>query len=191
MVMMHGWKWLPLTLALLGGTGVSVARAAPTAELVRGGGFEAEGKNGIGQAWASESYGAHKIQFGLAQDRAQSGKASQHIHIEEFKDGGAQIRQLGIALNKGQQYQITLWMRGDLEVPVSVGFRKAGAPYTYCMRDSFKVTPIWKEYTVTGVAAEDDANAGLYIFLAGNGDLWLDNVSAKPMGDAKAVASRK
>ena len=53
-----------------------------------------------------------------------------------------------------------------------------------------KVSPTWQRYTITGVAPEDDANAGLHIFFAGNGELWINNVSAKVMGTAETVAAR-
>jgi hypothetical protein len=178
--------WMRLALALMALLPVTPLRAAP-ADMVRGGGFEEEGARGIGREWASESYGAATIQFGVVEDRAQSGKRCQHIHVEGYKDGGAQIRQLGFPLTAGQKYEITLWIRGNLDAPVTVGFRKAEKPYTYYLRDQVHATSGWQKFTISGVAAESDANAGLYLFFAGNGDLWIDNVSAHAVGEEKAA----
>jgi hypothetical protein len=184
---MRSWISLTLALAVLGGTVARVEAATPAEDMVRSGCFEQEEKPGIGRDWASESYGANTIRFDLAA-AAQSGKFSQHILVEGHEDGGAQLRQLGMKLAKGQRYEISLWMRGTVAAPVTVGFRKATKPYTYYVKDTLKVTSAWQRFTVSGIAGEDDDNAGLYIFFAGNGDLWIDSVSAKPMAAAQEVA---
>ena len=80
-------------------------------------------------------------------------------------------------------------MRGSLAVPVTVGFRKAEKPDTFYVKEAVKVSPTWQRFTITGVAPEDDANAGLHIFFAGNGELWDDTVTAKAMGAPAEVAS--
>jgi Carbohydrate binding domain len=178
---------LALALAIGSSLTASIARAATEpADMVRGGGFEDGDKAGIGRGWASVSYGTGSFRFTLEEEKAQAGKYCQHIHVDEFKSGGAQLRQLGFALVKGQKYTITLWMRGNLDVPVSVGFRKNGPPYTYYLRESVRVGTAWQQYTITGTASEEDANAGLYIYFPGNGDLWLDSISAKHAAEETA-----
>src|SRR5205823_3104163 len=165
-------KRIGLSLALVIGCSLAVphARAASEpADMVRSGGFEDGDKAGIGRDWASESYGSASFRFTLEEEKAQSGKYCQHIHVDEFKSGGAQLRQLGYSLAKGQKYTITLWMRGNVESPVAVGFRKNGKPYSYYLRESVRVSSAWQRYTITGTAAEDDSSAGLYIYFPGNG----------------------
>jgi hypothetical protein len=184
---MRSWIGLMLALAVVGGAGARLAGAAPAADMVRSGSFEEEEKSGIARGWASESYGTNTIHFGLAAEKAQSGKYCQHVRVEEYKDGGAQLRQLGMKLAKGQRYEITLWMRGTTSAPVTVGFRKATKPYTYYVKEMVKVSSDWQRFTISGVAAEDDDNAGLYIYYAGNGELWIDSVSAKAMGEVVAA----
>ena len=95
---MRSWMGLTLALVALGSAGARLAgAAAPAADLIRGGSFEEADKPGIGQEWASESYGSAKIAFDLAAEKAQAGKCCQHIRAEEYQNGGIQIRQRGIA----------------------------------------------------------------------------------------------
>jgi hypothetical protein len=187
---MRRWLALTLALAVLGGAAGRVVAATAPEAMVRGGSFDDEEKAGIGAGWASESYGANTIRFDRSTETTQAGKYCQHVRVEEYKDGGAQLRQLGIKLTKGQRYEITLWMRGTVSAPVSVGFRKAKKPYTYYVKKAMKVSSTWQRFTIAGVAGEDDDNAGLYIFFAGNGDLWIDSVSAKAMGATQTVAAK-
>jgi hypothetical protein len=171
---------LALALAIGSSLAAPIARAATEpADLVRSGGFEDGDKAGIGRGWDSVSYGTASYRFTLEEEKAQAGKYCQHIHVDEFKSGGAQLRQIGFPVTKGQKYTITLWMRGNVDAPISVGFRKNGAPYTYYLREFVRVSAAWQRYTITGTASEDDASAGLYIYFPGNGDLWLDSISAK------------
>jgi hypothetical protein len=186
-------SWIGLSLALAVGSGAAVPLAGTAAEpieMVRSGGFEDGDTAGIGRGWASESYGSATVQFALHTDKAQFGKSCQYVRVTEFKKGGTQIRQLGMKLAKGQSYSITLWMRGSLSVPVTVGFRKHQAPYTYYMKQDVRVTPAWQRFTINGIASEEDANAGLYILFAGEGDLWVDSISAKP-GAAETKTAAK
>lgn len=186
---MRLWIGLALALGLVGSAGARLATAAPAENMVRSGGFEEGEAPGIGRDWVSESYGTNTVQFSLAAEKPQSGKHSQHIRVEGHKDGGAQIRQLGMKIAKGQRYEITLWLRGTVSAPVSVGFRKWGAPYTFYVRERLKISTDWQRYTIAGTAGEDDDNAGLYISFAGNGELWIDSVSAKAMGHEAAAKS--
>src|SRR5436190_15878324 len=147
---MRTWIGLSLALAVLAGGQAPVARAATTPqEMIHDGGFENGDKAGVGTGWASESWGTNTVQFDLATDKVQSGKYCQHIRVEGYKDGSAQIRQLGLGLTKGQPYTITLWMRGSLSVPVTVGFRKHEAPYTYYLKQDLRVSPAWQRFTIS------------------------------------------
>jgi Carbohydrate binding domain len=177
-------SWMGLTLALLLGGSVC-ARLAGAAvepgEMVRDGGFESGDTGGVGRNWANESYGTASVQFDLSTDKVQYGKYCQHFLVQDRKDDGyAQICQIGMNVRKGQQYSIVLWMRGNLSVPVLVGFRKHGPPYTFYVKQEVRVTPAWQRYTITGVASDSDENAGLFLGYCGSGDLWIDNVSARP-----------
>lgn len=177
---MRSWIGLSLAVAVLGGALTAAASAATlTPNMVCNGDFEAGETAGLGRDWVNESYGTGKWQFSLEADRPHSGKYCQHMHVEGLEDGGAQIRQLGMKLIKGQPYTIGLWLRGNLAVPVTVGFREHAAPFTFYLKQEVRVTPAWQRFTVTGVASDTDANAGLYIFVPGNGDLWVDDVSAR------------
>jgi len=106
-----------------------------------------------------------------------------------YKDGAAQICQFGIHLSKAQPYAITVWLRGNVSVPVTVGFRKHEAPYTFYLKQDVKVSPAWQRFTIAGTASETDDNAGLYLAFGGNGDLWIDSISAKAGPDAGAATA--
>jgi hypothetical protein len=182
---MRTWIWLSLALAVLAGARAPAARAAAAPqEMIHDGGFENGDTAGVGTSWASESWGTNVVQFDRAADKVQSGKYCQHIRVDGYKDGCAQMRQLGMRLTKGQQYSITLWMRGNLSVPVTVGFRKHEAPYSFYLRQDLRVSPAWQRFTISGTALDTDENAGLYLAFSGNGDLWIDSVSARPAADA-------
>lgn len=185
--MRQSWVGLSLALVVLGGGAVrcagdagSAGSAAEPAEMVLDGGFESGDTAGIGRNWINESYGAATVQFDRAADKVQFGKFCQHIRVEERKDTGlAQICQLGLSIRKGQPYTIVLWMRGNPSAPVLVRLRKHEAPYTSYVRQEVHVTPAWQRYTISGVATESDANAGLFLGYSGSGELWIDNVSLR------------
>jgi len=186
---MRSWIGRSLALVVLGSACALLAGAtAAPQEMIRDGGFENGDTAGIGRNWASESYGSATIHFDLSTDKVQFGKYCQHIHVEDYKDGGVQICQLGMKMSKGQQYTIVLWMRGDLSVPVFVGFRMHGPPYTFYLKREVRVSPAWQRYTITEVASEGDENAGLFLALAGNGDLWIDNISARATTGSQPAA---
>jgi hypothetical protein len=178
---------LILTLVIVGTIQVPELCAAEALELVRHGGFEVASSSGIGEGWASESYGSATVRFGQGNDYLYYGKHSQHIHVEGYRSGGAQIRQLGVNVISGREYEITLWMRSTLATPVKVGFRKHEKPYTYYLTSSFSVSSRWQKYSIVGPVTHDDPNAGLYVSFAGNGDLWIDNVSARVTGPQEVV----
>jgi hypothetical protein len=187
-------SWIGLSLALVVGGGLAALHAAAAdepVEMVRSGGFEeGEAIPGLGRFWLSQSYGGANVQFTLDTDNAQLGKYCQRIRVTDFKKGGTQICQSGVKLAKGQPYTITLWMRGTISAPVTVGFRKKPAPYTYYVKSDVRVTPAWQRFTITGTATEEDADAGLYIHFTGDGDLWIDGVSAKRGGTETRTASQ-
>lgn len=185
---MRTWIWLSLALAgVVGGRAPVASAAAAPQEMVHDGDFENGASAGIGTSWVSESWGANTPQFDLATDKVQSGKYCQHIRVDGYKDGNAQICQFGMRLTKGQPYTITLWMRGNVTVPVTVGFRKHIPPYTFYLKQELRVTPAWQRFTISGPASDADDNAGLYLAFGSNGDLWIDSVSARPGADAPAV----
>lgn len=178
---MRSWVGLSLALVIGGSAGAPLARAAvEPPNMIHDGDFESGDAGGIGRSWVSESYGSASVQFDLSTDKVQFGKYCQHIRVQDRKDDGyAQMRQLGMTVHKGQPYSIVLWMRGNLSAPVLVGFRKPEAPYTFYLKQEFRVTPAWQRFTITGAATDDNPNAGLYLGFPGNGDLWIDNVSAR------------
>ncbi len=185
--MRRSWMGLSLALVVLGSVHAPLAGAAAApGEMVRDGGFENGDAGGVGRSWASESYGTASVQFDLSTDKVTFGKYCQHFEVEDRKDNGyAQICQMGMDVHKGQQYSIVLWMRGNLSVPVLIGFRKHGPPYTFYVKQEVRVTPAWQRYTITGVATGSDENAGLFLGYCGNGDLWIDNVSARAAGGSQ------
>ena len=185
---MRSWICLGLASAvLIGGRAPGVAAAAEPQEMIRDGGFENGESGGVGTSWASESWGNNHVQFDLSTDKAQFGKYSQHVRVEGYKDGMAQVRELGMHVSKGQPYTITVWMRGSLSVPVTFGFRKYGPPYTCYLKQEVRVSPAWQRFTISGTASDADENAGLYLFFSGDGDLWIDSISARPGAGPQAV----
>jgi hypothetical protein len=170
-----------LALVVWGSAGALLAGAATQPpEMIHDGGFENGDTAGVGQSWGNESYGSGSVQFDLSTENVQFGKYCQHIRVQNRKDDGyAQMCQMGMNVRKDQKYSIVLWMRGNLSVPVLLGFRKQAAPYTFYLKQEIRVTPAWQRYTITGVASDADENAGLYLGYSGNGDLWIDNVSAR------------
>src|SRR5262249_33399332 len=143
---------LVIATALVLGTrlrGMNAPAAAAGGSLVRNGGMEGGYANGIAGEWQNNSYGDAVASVSQAR-QAHWGRYAQRLRCDRVSDGAAQIRQSGIAVRAGQQYTLTVWLRGDVESPVFVGVRQNGAPYHRYLAQNVRVTSDWQRYVISG-----------------------------------------
>ena len=162
--------------------GLLVALAAPGAEteMLANGGMEAPFVNGIARSWSPNCYGSNEVVFTEESVDVHSGRSAQRVTCRQFASGGVQFHSGDIAIQKGQPYTLRLWLKGDVAVPIYVGIRKHGAPYTSYLRRDVRVKKDWTPCLILGEPSESDARCAIYIMFAGTGALLVDDVSLQP-----------
>ncbi len=89
--------------------------------------------------------------------------------------GGIMQFAQSLAVQKDRIYTLTIWMRSSATLPVNVMLRKLGPPYSAYATATFDVSPSWTQYTVRGIAADDDAFFMVRTEVAGT--LWVDDAT--------------
>ncbi len=164
-----------------------ILHAKDSTELANGS-FDRFRSNGIASEWADNSGWADvSVKYSVETSEAHS-KQSQKIECIDFKSGAVQFVQSGLRISRGQNYAVSIWMKGDIDSPVQILLRKHGTPYTTYFSKSFKVDDTWREYKFSGIAAADDPDAFFMVHFASTGTLWLDDVAITEAGaDRSAV----
>ncbi len=187
-----------MLLAVGTGVGLRYAGVLAAGGGLRNGGMEEGFSGGLAVGWENNSWGDAVVSFSADSDLPHTGRTSQRIRCERVTQGAAQIRQPGIAVRAGQPYTLTLWLRGTVETPITLGLRQNDAPYQRYLIQNVRVTPEWRRYVVAGVADGEDPNAGLYLAFKSPGDLSIDDVElregvpdAAPAHVANAAPERK
>ena len=150
--------------------------------------FDRYQSNGIAREWQDNSGWADvKVKYSEESADAHS-KQSQKIECVDFKSGAVQFIQSGLRIVKGQNYTVSIWMKGDIDSPAQIQLRKHGAPYTTYFSKSFKVDDTWREYKFSGIAAADDPSALFMVRFTSTGTLWLDDATFAEAGAGRSTA---
>lgn len=161
--------------------------ANDSAELANGS-FDGFQSDGIASGWSDNS-GWADVTVKYSAERAEAhSNQSQKIDCVDFKSGAVQFVQSGVKISKGQNYTISIWMKGDVDSPVQILARRRGNPYTTYFSKSFKVDNTWRKYDFNVIAAGDDPDAYFMVSFASAGTLWLDDVTMTAGGARRSSA---
>jgi hypothetical protein len=158
---------------------LTTARAADT-ELLAHGGMEGPFADGLSQGWAKNCYGSNTVAFAEESHDIHGGKSAQRVTCSAFVIGGVQFHSSGVAVEKGKPYTLRFWMKGDVNVPVTVVIRKRGEPYTRYLTRQVRVKREWTPYLIMGEASGSDPACAVFFMFAGTGTVWVDDVSLMP-----------
>ncbi len=75
------------------------------------------------------------------------------------------------------EYRLTFWAKGEGANELFVNFEEG---VTGDLRQ--RISPDWKQYTVTGKPAEGKKTFTVYFYSVGAGTIWLDDVALVPVG---------
>ena len=147
-------------------------------ELLLNTGFNGNYTNGVAEKWRDNSSWADvDVEYKQSSD-AVEGK-SQYIRCKRVTSGAVQFVQQGISLVKGQNYQISIWIKGHVNGPVDIMLRKQGGPYTVYARKAFRITNQWSRYEFITTSYVDDPGSYFMVRFTGKGELWLDQASVQ------------
>jgi alpha-L-arabinofuranosidase len=153
------------------------------AEMVRNRNFEDSDKP---EWW--EAVGDGPVNFELAVDSAQpvSPKNTHSLRVAIGKPGNGRASVAnngfwGMAVTKGQTYELSLFARGgeDFNGPLTVSLEGSGDT-VYAQKIIRSLTPDWKQYRLSLNSNATDPKARLVISASQPGTFWLDMVSLFP-----------
>ncbi len=113
----------------------------------------------------------------------------QKITIVAHTSGERGIRQGGLALQAGKNYTATLHLKRWGPAAVHVYLAERG--HVLAEATLGQVTSKWKSYTVRLTPSTSSTDAEFCITLAGNGSLWIDQVSLVPDDTFRGHGTRK
>ena len=79
-----------------------------------------------------------------------------------------------------QEYEFTVWAKGEGENQLFLNF-ESGATGT--LRK--KIGSDWEQVRLQGVAEAGAKDFGFYIYVTGEGTIWLDDARLVPLGELK------
>ncbi|MES9858161.1 MAG: carbohydrate binding domain-containing protein [Sedimenticola sp.] len=155
--------------------------------LIVNGDFE-EGfhSNGLAKAWVDDSRWAPvKVLYEKDSTTPHSGKACQKIISKSYLGGSVQFRQNRIKIINSNLYNISLWMKGTVTSPVSIGIRKSRSPYHKYIYKIFNATQTWQKFEFQDIAFTSDEDAIFHIVFSSEGELFIDDVALYEIGEQK------
>ena len=161
------------------------------AQMLDGRSFEEDDvdQDGVSDKWLQTGRGAHVPTFDRDGRNAFHARYSQKITIVAYASGERGIKQEGLSVAGGKNYTASLylkrWGRGLVSVCLATG-EKVHAKATI-----ENVASKWAKYTVSLTPDVSTTGAELRITLAGNGSLWVDQVSLIPEDTYKRHGARK
>ncbi len=168
------------------------AAAVPGAaeeNLVQNPSFETDADgDGVPDQWRS-SGDARLVTQKLALDEGRDGKRCARLTCTEFREGNpaahAMICQMGVPVERGKNYEVTFWARGERIAGdvVSVALSDTSV-WTNCgLEGAFVPGSDWKEHRFIFRATRDCADESRFqIWFSSTGALWLDDVAFREAG---------
>ena len=105
-----------------------------------------------------------------------SGVSSQKITL--VSGGRVQFAQnFLLPFEIGRRYSVSVWMRAQIPMFVTIFLRQSGPPYTGFTSKLIKLTTTWTRFEMSG--ATDGSAGGLYVVSESPGTFWIDDVSAQ------------
>ena len=161
----------------------SLSVTNPPLNFIQNGGFEQINKNSAKDRsrwlwWGGWSWGGDYENYW--EDRPEyvhSGKYSARIRCLGKKGRIGIMTPKIPAVQGATEYKLTLWAKGEGDNMLFVNF-ESGAHGT--LRQ--KIPPEWTEITVMGKPEAKEPTYGVYVYVIGEGTIWLDDLSLVPVG---------
>ncbi len=161
----------------------SIIAFANSDNLIKNGDFEQKGFTVASKNWKDNSAWAEvDVTYKRIFDKDRDGFV-QHIRCESFKHGAVQFVQSGVPIQTGETYRVSLWAKGDINVPLEILFRKHGNPYTTYFSKAFKISDEWKKYSFVAPVNVTDSSTYFMFRFTSKGDIYLDDISVIPVDD--------
>jgi len=161
----------------------SLAVTDPPLNFIQNGGFEQVNKNSAPNRsrwlwWGGWSWGGdYENRWEERPEYVHSGKFSARISCTGKKG------RIGISTPKlpavpgAEGYKLTFWAKGEGDNLLFVNFEDGARG-----ESREKIGPEWKEYTLVGKPEGKNPTYMLYVYVIGEGTIWLDDVSLVPVG---------
>jgi hypothetical protein len=170
---------------------ISAAAVAAAAEenLVRNPRFETDADgDGVPDAWRASGDGRLVTQT-LAVDRGRDGKRCARLTCSQYHSGNpaahAMICQMGVPVQRGKNYRVTFWARGEdiAGEVVSVALSDTSVWANCGLEGALVPTPEWKQHEFIFRATRDCGEKSRFqIWFKSTGTLWLDDVDFTEAG---------
>lgn len=132
--------------------------------------------DGLPAGWKNESSGELKVNLAADPKKPKEGMGAWKISVPVWYAGEARVKRGGIPLEEGENYGIEVWLRGDPDVPVTVGVEKGGRSDTVYFSREFAVGPDWRRCVLEARAPAADPAAELFISVPGSGSVSVDGL---------------
>jgi len=153
------------------------------AELVRNRSFEDSDKP---EHWSTIGSGSAKVEISVDNSLPISPKNPRSLKVTiqdtgTARAGVANNGYWGMALKKGDSYDLSLWARGSdgFTGPLTVTLESTDS-IVYAKETINRLTPEWKRYQLKFTSTATDPRARLVISTTKTGTFWLDMVSLFP-----------
>lgn len=111
-----------------------------------------------------------RVIYSLETQDPHSGAAAQRIEVQA---GRVQFAQ-ALTLQADRRYVVQIWLRAAAPLPVEILLRKQEAPYTTYASVAVDLSSSWQRYTLSGLAANDQAYLMIVAYTPGS--FWVDDV---------------
>ncbi len=136
--------------------------------------------DGVADGWETP-YGAaaNALDVEFALDEGHDGGSSQMIRCTRYEDGHAMIAQVGtVAIERGEWYRATVWMRADGDVRVGVGIHDTDGWRQCGLWANVHPPSSWRRYSWRFQGDHDcHETSRLQIWFSSTGTLWVDDLT--------------
>jgi hypothetical protein len=139
----------------------------------------------VAPGWSDNTcWDTARPQISYALDAASPHGGAQSQRVTLLSGSRAQFAQYLPAAARGNLYRVTVWLRAQADMDVTLGLRQAGAPYSGYGSKLAVLSTGWQAFEFEGIASAD--SMVLLIIAKQPGTFWIDDVV---VSDAGAVAS--
>jgi hypothetical protein len=116
------------------------------------------------------------LRYAKDNENPHSGASSQKITL--VSGSRVQFTQaFSLPFEIGKRYRVSVWMRAQAPMFVTIFLRRSGPPYTGYTSKLTKLSTTWTRFEMDG--ATDGSGGGLFILTDSPGTFWIDDVSAQ------------
>lgn len=153
--------------------------------MIRNPGFENGAAESPEYQWRQNNWAKNDVEFTLDPQCPYSGKYSQRITLRRILNvPDLQFHTFALPVKPGMALRVKFWLKGESNTPpITVKFRKLGAPYTSYWHMEIVPTNNWKEHVLVAALPDtvDTLDTSLMFSLQSQSTIWLDDVTVAEM----------